>query len=1181
MKTQILAALLITVVVAREAVAQTADEARQIQVLQSASTYDEKEDACRRLKQIGTVKSIPALAPLLSDEHLYQSACDALETMPVPEAGEALRTGLKSATGKAKAGIIHSLGEKRYGPATGDLAQLLTDPDPLIATSAARALGRIGGDKAIRPLQQTLAKAAEPLRSAVVDALLDCAGQLLATDDRTEARGIYQRFDNAKEKENVRIAADAGLIRAAEGGNALKLVTAGIAGTGVAHQTAALRLAVGIKDPKATAAFTNLLTKASPPMQIALLRLLQLRGDAAAAPAISALTQSSDLAVRVTAITALGTLGDATAVSLLAKAAAARDEAEQKAARQALTELRRGDVADAMIAQLSSASPDVQVELIRALTARMDKSSAPRLLEVARTGNTATRQTALRGLDQLADGSHLPALVKLLESADNDSSRADIQSVFESLADRTPAGQTLDVTSIAQALNTTNVSTRIALLQVSAFFCDARLRDGFRAALKATNDLARTSAARALCNSRDAQLMPELQELAKTTSDPGLRALALEGYVRLVGDNDANFPPERRVQLLKSAYGLAARPEDKRLILSALATAPNLESLQLARAACDEPGVKAEAEVACTRIAKALLTTEPTAATTVLQHLSTNGNNANVRAEAQSILKQFDSQWLACGPYQQKDKPATELFDVPFSPELAYTTNLLNWRRAPGTADLTRPGEVELLGIAGGDQRVVYLKTRVFSPATQEAVFAIGSDDGVKLWLNNNLIHANNAVRGLTPGQDQAHGKLREGWNELFAKITQSTAGCGMTLTLKNSDGSEIKGLRFDPRSETPTTGFKRIQLSDQFYAEGAYYGDFNRDGKLDVVTGPFWFAGPDFQQQHEIRPPAKFDPLGYSDNFLTYTADFNADGWTDVFYVPFPGAEGYWYENPQGKAGHWQKHLAYSMVGNESPGWTDVNGDGRPDLIFNNEGFLGYATFDPAKPNEPWKFHAVSPKDSRYQRFTHGIGAGDINGDGRIDLVEAAGWWEQPADVNADAPWKFHPYKFAEAASQMLVTDVDGDGLADVINSWHCHRYGLVWNRQLRSPSGDISWQQNVILSPAPDTSLDTLRFSQLHSMELVDMNGDGLKDIVTGKRFWAHGPVGDVEPDAPAVVYWFELKRTAGQVSFIPHLIDNDSGVGTQVTVADLNGDAHPDVIVGNKKGIYLHLSDAGPSK
>jgi FG-GAP-like repeat len=614
------------------------------------------------------------------------------------------------------------------------------------------------------------------------------------------------------------------------------------------------------------------------------------------------------------------------------------------------------------------------------------------------------------------------------------------------------------------------------------------------------------------------------------------------------------------------------------LILAALAAAPSPDALGLAEQAANTEGTKAEAEIASFQIAKALLSTDSTMAEASLERLAAGASNDGVRTNAQALLKQFKSGWLCAGPYRQAGKTSVELFDIPFAPELANGRDV-TWRPAPGSVDLSRPGEVDLATIVDGDQCVVYLKTRVFVPIAQPVALAMGSDDGIKLWVNGELVHANNATRGLAPGQDHAKAKLRQGWNDILAKITQQNAGCGMILSIVAPDGSEVPGLRMDPRGEAlvpGTTGFQRIQLSDLFYAEGAYYGDFNRDGIMDVVAGPFWFAGPDFKAKHEIRPPTVFNPRDYSDNFLTYTGDFNGDGWLDVFCVPFPGKEGYWFENPGTKEGHWPQHLAYPMVGNESPVWTDVNGDGRPDLVFNNEGTLGYATFDPARPDEVWKFHAVSPPNKRFQRFTHGVGAGDINGDGRPDVIEAAGWWEQPADGNSTATWKFHPHQFAEAASQMLVTDVDGDGLMDVINSWHCHLYGLVWYRQRRAADGEITWEQNVIMPPKPDLKSSDLRFSQLHSLSLVDMNGDGLPDIVTGKRFWAHGPAGDVEPNAPAVLYWFELRREGGKATFIPHLIDDDSGVGTQVTTVDLNGDHRPDVIVANKKGIYVHLNE-----
>ena len=124
-----------------------------------------------------------------------------------------------------------------------------------------------------------------------------------------------------------------------------------------------------------------------------------------------------------------------------------------------------------------------------------------------------------------------------------------------------------------------------------------------------------------------------------------------------------------------------------------------------------------------------------------------------------------------------------------------------------------------------------------------------------------------------------------------------------------------VVGLAAD---KVPT--FRKLQLSDKFYCEGAYYADFNRDGKMDIVAGPFWYEGPDFQKKHEIRPPKEFDPKGYSDAFLTFTGDFNGDGWSDVLYVPFPGQDAYWYENPGAKGGPWKKHLALKNVGNESP---------------------------------------------------------------------------------------------------------------------------------------------------------------------------------------------------------------------------------------------------------------------
>ena len=390
--------------------------------------------------------------------------------------------------------------------------------------------------------------------------------------------------------------------------------------------------------------------------------------------------------------------------------------------------------------------------------------------------------------------------------------------------------------------------------------------------------------------------------------------------------------------------------------------------------------------------------------------------------------------------------------------------------------------------------------------------------------------------------------------------------------------------------------GFKKIQLTDQFWAEGADFGDFNHDGVMDVASGPFWYEGPDFKTRHEYRPATNFfthtnsagvaekipgyeGALGvnntYSDNFFTFVYDFNNDGWPDIMVIGFPGKEAFWFENPKGQPGHWQRHLIYNNVENESPVLTELIGDGKPQLVCNSGGYFGYAQADWNAPGQPWKYHRISPKGS-WGKFQHGLGVGDVNGDGRMDILEKDGWWEQPASLEGDPVWKFHPFQFSEnerGCAQMYAYDVNGDGLNDVICCLNPHGYGLAWFEQVRT-NGDITFIRHLILNPDATPSKDGVVFSQPHALMLTDMDGDGLKDLVVGKRFWAHGMKGpDPDENSAALLYWFKLVRTGnGQADFVPTLIDTNSGVGTQVMTGFTNNPKYPAIVVGNKKGVFV---------
>ena len=336
--------------------------------------------------------------------------------------------------------------------------------------------------------------------------------------------------------------------------------------------------------------------------------------------------------------------------------------------------------------------------------------------------------------------------------------------------------------------------------------------------------------------------------------------------------------------------------------------------------------------------------------------------------------------------------------------------------------------------------------------------------------------------------------------------------------------------------------------------SETCAFGDMNGDSKPDIVSGDYWYESPKWTPHRFRELNFHVTPAdNYIDNFSDLTIDVNGDGRLDVVSCAWFGRRIAWFENPGKAAGMWKEHPVDSGNPTEFAFLVDLDNDGKarellPQYGGNNAPVAWYEI-----KNGAWVKNVASPK-----AFGHGIGAGDVNGDGRNDILTPRGWLEAPADPRSGAWTLRAEWEFKEGLSFIHVLDVNGDGRNDVVTG-NAHDYGVFWLEH----GENNKWTKRMI-----DDS-----WSQAHAITLHDMNGDGRKDLLTGKRFMAHSR--DPGSREPLGVYWYEIVKSAdGKVDWAKHIVDYSTrtGGGMQLPVADLDGDGDLDFAAGGKSGLFL---------
>jgi len=778
-------------------------EKKFIEYLNSDATLESKQFICEKLGLIGTKASVETLGEMLIKQETSDMARGALERIPDSSVDKLLRETVGKTSGKMQVGIIDTIGRRKDTKAVKMLGKLTVSGDKQSALAAVAALGNIANQQARTILKKKLSNTTGQMQVVAYDSYLKCV-EKVAEGNSSKAFKMYKDIYGSSASSIVRGAALRGMVVTADK-DADEIIIKAMKDSDPEIRSMAILLVGQLQREDQLIAIANELANLQPAAQIQFVTALAEAGQTAAAPQVMSLIDAEDRQVSLAAIEAIGKVGDESAVKVLVDIAASDDKEKRRAARKSLYMLRGQKVDGVIVDGIANAKNKTKIELIKAVGQRNIIEGAEILFEIYKDQGAKVQTESIKVLKVIAGPDKIRELINVLILAKDATAQKEAQKTLAAVALKNPEPQgrarlVLSALRIVRA-----PEPRSLLVGVLGRIGDDDSLEVLYESLGSSNEKIKYAAVTSLSDWPNSKPAAKLLEAAAKSTDEKTRVLAIRGFVKAIGRNEDGYVDDV-VGLFKQAVELADGAAEKKMIISGLSTIESTFALDMAASYLDDDQLKQEAQLASVKIASAVAANNPQLTKEVMNKVIAGTNNSDLKEEAVKILEaiagfsDYIVTWEISGPYAIKDTGGQKLFDMELAPEKDGSS--VEWRGLVNKADAKKPYIIDLGKVVGGNNKVVYAKTNVYSPMAQKAVLELGSDDGVKVWVNGELVHANNAIRPVKPGSDKAQVDLKEGSNALLVKSVQVAGNWGFCVRLRTANGRAIEGLKVVAETE-------------------------------------------------------------------------------------------------------------------------------------------------------------------------------------------------------------------------------------------------------------------------------------------------------------------------------------------------------------------------------------------